>query len=73
MEAENIRMAEENANHKEKEATPRRMREEYRKLNVTEQHKKLKAELEEENATVFEGISSASKQGKVPGLFIPTF
>ncbi|KAK5813015.1 hypothetical protein PVK06_028461 [Gossypium arboreum] len=65
VEAENITMAEENANHKEKEATPRRMREEYRKPNVTEQHKKLKAELEEENATVFEGISSASEQGKV--------
>ncbi|MBA0786982.1 hypothetical protein Gotri_027920 [Gossypium trilobum] len=70
VEAENITMAEENANHKEKEATPRRMSEEYRKPNVTEQHKKLKAELEEENATVFEGISSASEQGKVVEKFM---
>ncbi|MFQ6658270.1 hypothetical protein Gotur_027614 [Gossypium turneri] len=70
VEAENITMAEENANHKEKEATPRRMSEEYRKPNVTEQHKKLKAELEEENATVFEGIPSASEQGKVVEKFM---
>ncbi|KAA3469185.1 Fiber protein Fb17 [Gossypium australe] len=69
VEAENITMAEENANHKEKEATPRRMSEKYRKPNVTEQHKKLKAELEE-NATVFEGISFASEQGKVVEKFM---